>query len=595
MISTRASVTALLLLLPIPAIGQAEIENYEPAPVGLEGTAAPDALTQRTSNDHLSSPFWFQAQAPVWWRDGSWSNDARTAMRVMSAADRNGLNPADYQLQRLSAMLDSAAQSRDTRAVTAADVALSATVLRYLNDAFNGRVDPRSVRWGAATGSRQVETMLADALRSGQFDALVASAGPQTPQYRGLIQSRGYYQRLAAIQWPQVSDGPTLAPGDEGPRVAALREQLALLGDLPEAAPSVRVRTPERRVRVEEAPRPGLRSGVVLTSAGAESPAPSRWEEATQRQDDPILQRRPASSARYDSELEAAGRRFQERHGLNPDGRVGAGTRAALNVPPGERLKQIEANLERLRWMPEQLGDKHIVVNIPSFELRGYEQGRLAIRMPVVVGEPDWQTPVISDEIVNLKFAPTWTIPPNIVKQETLALIRRDPGYLERKNIRVFRNGREISPYDLDPGSVSPGAGYVFRQDPGRQNALGQIRFSLTNPHDIYLHDTPSAKAFGQTSRALSHGCVRVAEPEELALFVVGPNAGWDRKRVETAMNATKTHFHTLAEAVPVHLVYFTSWVDESGRLQFRDDVYGHDKRVLEAVQRRPAWSPPTA
>jgi murein L,D-transpeptidase YcbB/YkuD len=246
-----------------------------------------------------------------------------------------------------------------------------------------------------------------------------------------------------------------------------------------------------------------------------------------------------------------------------------------------------------MRWMPADLGERYVMVNIPAFQLTAVERGRAVLRMQVVVGEPDWQTPVLSDTIVDFKFAPTWTVPTSILRQEMLAQIRRDPGYLERKGLRVFRAGREISPWSIDWNSVTAGSGYVLRQDPGPRNALGQIRFSLTNPLDIYLHDTPATRAFAQANRALSHGCVRVAQPEELALFVLGGDPAWDRARIERAMSARNTHFHTLERPVPTYLVYFTAWVDESGTPQFREDVYGRDKELLAALERRSEWTPP--
>ena len=576
MVVRAASITLVLFL---QTAGAAWAQLSDPVLPGSE-SGVRSALDAPKAGA-LSSLFWFEEGRPVWWRDGAWSSEAAAALRAIGAADRHGLRAQDYSLPRLAAMLQNAAAG-DAGAVAVADTALSTTVLRFVSDLYNGRIDPRTVGWKAETASRPVETMLVDALREGRLEALLA--GPNDPGYRGLQQARTRYETLAALSWPMLPEGPTLGLGDEGPRVVIAREQLTILGDLAEpAAPTAGVRTQERRPRADDA----ANRGVILASAVAASDSRTRASGAE-------AQRRTAAAARFDAELAAAVRRFQERHGLEPDGRIGSGTRLALNVSPAERLRQIDVNLERRRWLPDDLGQRHLLVNVPAFELTAFDRASPVLRMRVVVGEPDWQTPVISDEIVNLRFAPTWTIPPKIVREETLAQIRRDPGYLERKSIRVFRYGREISPWELDPASVAPGSGYVFRQDSGPQNALGQLRFSLTNPYDIYLHDTPTVKAFAQANRALSHGCVRVQEPEQLALFVLNDPA-WDRARVETAMNAAKTHHYSLPMPVPVHILYLTAWVDDLGRLQFRSDIYGHDARTAAALQRRPAWEPPVS
>lgn len=582
----RAPVVLLLLALWPMYEGRAAVDQASATAAVQELLETAALSPPSTEVDRLRSLYMMRAYAPAWWQDGRWSAEAGTALQALAGADRRGLDAADYHPRRLSAALDAAAGG-DALAVAAADLQLSAAVMAYLGNMINGRIDPRTVDWKISYHPYPVEILLGEALRTGRLNHWLAVAGPQTPAFRALLDLRARYRELAAGPWPYLPEGPTLVRGDEGERVAILRRQLTLLGDLSNVpAPTANLRS-KRRNDTAGAAAGAQRPHVIPAAAGYEG------QHDRSLGTDGQIGAVGTAPARFDLALENAVRRFQQRHGLTVDGHVGPGTRAALNVPPQSRLRQIEANLERLRWMPTDLGERHVIVNIPAFELTAVAQDHVALRMPVVVGEPDWPTPVLSDEIVDFKFAPTWTVPSSILRREMLPQIRRDPGYLERKGLRVLYQGREVSPWEVDWSSVSAGSGYVLRQEPGPRNALGQIRFSLTNPYDIYLHDTPTTSSFARANRAISHGCIRVAQPEELALFLLDGDPSWDRARLRRAMNARDTHFHTLDRPVPVYLVYFTAWVDENGVAQFRDDVYGRDAALMAALERRPGRTPP--
>ncbi len=588
-----ASIAVLLLWLPAQATGELRAEPTQAAVAAeLRALLWNAGAVTAPAGPAIQAFYAGQGFAPVWWEEGRWSAEAEAAIKALAAADRHGLDPADYRPRHLAQRLGAAAQA-DARTVAAADVMLSATMLRFLDDMYNGRIDPTVVGWHVwQVPHGDPAALLSEALSSGRLDRWLAAAGPRSGPYRALRELHERYLGLAAMPWPELADGPTLELGSTDPRILVLRQQLAVLGDLPaDTVSSVEL---EHRPGADPSERRSRSPYYIPAAAG--TAAPGGWREMSTSGDAAArpapVRENVAPLVLFDAELEAAVRRFQARHGLLVDGRVGPGTRAALNVTPRQRLRQIEINLERRRWLPDDLGDRHVVVNIPAFELTAVEGGRVVHRMPVVVGESGWPTPVLSDDIVDLKFAPTWTIPASIVRQEILAQVRRDPGYLERKAIRVFRNGVEVSPWAVDWYATS-GAGYVFRQDPGRRNALGRIRFSLTNPQDIYLHDTPATSYFRRVHRALSHGCVRVADPMALAMFVLDGDPAWDRARLERAMNARRTHVKPLDRPVPVHLIYLTAWVDETGTAQFRDDVYGRDDRLAAALAGRPAWTPP--
>jgi len=282
----------------------------------------------------------------------------------------------------------------------------------------------------------------------------------------------------------------------------------------------------------------------------------------------------------FDAEVEAAVKAFQARHGLVVDGIVGAASRRALNQTPARRLARIKINLQRLEQL--HVEPRHILVNIPAFELTLIDQDQVLLRSRVVVGRPSRPTPAIVDQIVNLVLSPTWTPTPMIARLDILPKLVTDPGYLVREQIRVYdawgADAREINPFQVNWAKVSPDRlPYRFRQDPGPSNSLGQVRFSLTNDADIYLHDTPHRELFEKPLRAFSSGCVRVAEARALALYALAANGGWSSERLEDTLATRRKQVIRLAKALPIHLIYVTVWVDERGVAQFRDDIYGLD------------------
>jgi L,D-transpeptidase YcbB len=281
-------------------------------------------------------------------------------------------------------------------------------------------------------------------------------------------------------------------------------------------------------------------------------------------------------TAAYDGDLAAAVRRFQSLHGLEADGVIGPATRAALNVPAVARARQIAANLAPARRAPRLTGDRYVVVNIPALTLEAVERGRTALRMRVVVGKPDWPTPVVSARIEELVFAPRWAVPRSIVAAELLPLIRRNPGYLARTGFRVLLDSvvpdQEVSPDSLDWNAVDDSAAvYRFVQEPGPDNPLGGVKFVLRTPFNVYLHDTPARTAFERRQRALSHGCVRLEHASALAAWLL---PSWPSDSIAAAMTDGAERHVPLAAPVPVHLVYWTAWTEAGGMVAFRDDVY---------------------
>jgi L,D-transpeptidase YcbB len=261
---------------------------------------------------------------------------------------------------------------------------------------------------------------------------------------------------------------------------------------------------------------------------------------------------------------------------------VGPATVAALNVPVAERIRQVEINMDRWRWLPDAFGPDHLRVNVPAFRLHAYEDGARAFSMRVVVGRASQRTPVFSDEISFLVFSPFWEVPDGITRGTLLPQIVDDPSYLRRQRFEIVEGWHAgagtVAADEIDWAMARKEFPYRLRQRPGPRNALGQVKFMFPNRFNVYLHDTPATRAFDRADRALSHGCVRVERPVELAGWLLRHQQAWDDARIRAAMGQEAPQSVRLAHTTPVHLLYFTAWVDDNGVVQFREDVYGRDE-----------------
>jgi murein L,D-transpeptidase YcbB/YkuD len=271
------------------------------------------------------------------------------------------------------------------------------------------------------------------------------------------------------------------------------------------------------------------------------------------------------SSLFTDSLLHAV-KRAQTSFGLAATGVVDTVLVKQLNIPVEERMKQMSINLERMRWMPE-VTENRLLVNIPEYKLHVVENNTEVMQMNIVVGKTANSTVIFSDMLKYIVFSPYWNIPESIVINEVQPAMRRDANYLSKNNMEItgYSNGLPL-----------------IRQKQGRSNALGKVKFIFPNRYNIYLHDTPSKGLFSRQNRAFSHGCIRVSQPFELAKYLLRDDSTWTSQKINEAMNQQAERWVSLAEPMPVFLVYFTAWVNADGMLQFRDDIYGHDQRMKE-------------
>jgi murein L,D-transpeptidase YcbB/YkuD len=483
---------------------------------------------------------------PAWSRDGVPLPVADRLVQAIRVADREGLRPADYHVEAIDGALARVRLRRarqdapDPRRLADVDLLLTDAFLVYASHLLAGRIHPETIdpEWRANRRGLDLVPVLERALESEDVQGALRGLLPSQEGYARLRNALARYRRLAAAGgWPRVPEGPTLRLGDRDSRVAQLRQRLATSGDL-----------------------------VAGTDA------------------DPEL---------FDDHLQSALRRFQERYGLEADGAVGPATVEALNVSATRRAQQIELNLERWRWLPQDLGDRHILVNIAGFDLRVVEAGERVLDMRVMVGRPYRRTPVFSDTMRYLVLAPYWHVPRNLAVQDQLPLIRRDPGHLARLKIRVFEgwgaDTREIDPATIDWTQITANNfPYRLRQDPGPQNALGRVKFMFPNRFNVYLHDTPSRQLFAQASRDFSSGCIRIEHPIELAEYLLRDAPGWSRHAIERAADAGREKTVPLPRPIPVHLLYWTAWVDADGTMHFRRDIYASDERLERALQLPP-------
>jgi murein L,D-transpeptidase YcbB/YkuD len=287
---------------------------------------------------------------------------------------------------------------------------------------------------------------------------------------------------------------------------------------------------------------------------------------------------------RFDPELDKAIRRFQRRHGLEITGTIDPKTLNTLNVPVGERIKQIIVNMERWRWIPEKLTPDFVWVNIPEFKLHVIEGNKEIWTMDVIVGKAATSTPIFNDEIEYIVFSPSWNIPEKIAVEEIVPIIKADSSYLVDQQMEILQNNQPIDPHTIDWNNVREEElkKYTFRQKPGERNALGNVKFLFPNEYDVYLHDTPSNHLFKRTERGFSHGCIRIAEPVKFAQYLLRNDSTWTKQKIEDAMNSETEQYVKLKVKEPVYIVYFTAWTEPDGTMNFRDDIYGHDKKLTK-------------
>lgn len=485
----------------------------------------------------------------AWTRDGQPTPQALAMIELFQHAELKGLSPEDYdaskwpeRVQKLEQIRTSKDQSENAQDnIAQFDAAITISTVRYLSDLHLGRINPQELNFDIDVPAKRAAFNVAGLINDQLVDAadvssVVATAEPQNEMYRTTENALANYIQLAKQQ---------------------------------DAAPP--------------APLPSLPADVKTVGVGGMYPALGALLQRLQLEGDATTTETPTV---YTAGLSAAVKHYQQRHGLTDDGKLTPSTINSLNVPFDKRVQQIDDALEHWRWMPDNFVNPRILVNLPEFIVRTYEEDHsLAFKMRIVDGEANGHdTPVFVRTMRYLIFRPYWNVPPSIIRKELTPHIQRSGvGYLASKGYEVVKgDGTVVTGYSA---SDIEHLRYVIRQKPGPSNSLGLVKFMFPNEYDVYMHSTPELNLFSLTRRDRSHGCVRLQHADQMAAWVLNGQGDWDDDKIAAAMKTgPDNHQVSLKTQLPVVITYLAANADEDGSIHFFDDIYGYDKLLEEAL-----------
>lgn len=534
----RLKIFLMIILAPtlliLPAKGEREVREVFSLFSLFKGESSfQDALN--TSN--LTTPamvvfYEKMNNQPVWFEKGQLTRFGKIAIDVLKTVDQEGLNPEDYE--DVVHLIEVPKPLVEENWVNA-EILLTRRFLEFIDHVRIGRIDPMKISHDIKFHSPKTHAieLLIDALQDKKTEGnKLRLMAPNIPQYQDLkgILADYRHQEEGHIQEPKLTLSTPLKFGDSDKEVVILRQILISHGCL-----------------------------------------------------DPVLD----SGEKFDENVRAALNEFQKRYSLDMDGTVGTRTRDMLNFPVKEWIRKIIVNMERLRWLPDDLGHKHIIVNVAGYVLHGYEDSQVTLMMPIIVGRPDRKTPLFYATLRNIVLNPSWGVPHSIFINDKLPKIRNDPAYVRRANFIITdRQGKTIDPDAAD--WLNEGKNYYLRQSPGIHNALGQIKFNIENPYIIYLHGTPDQHLFTKRARAFSSGCIRLKYPLKLAAWVLNHDSQWSCDSIQSAINSGETQTLTPDEYVPVYFTYQTIWMKKSKkgkRIFYSNDPYKLDAKMIKVLK----------
>jgi len=484
---------------------------------------------------HFSAAYGASNYAPLWLRADGLSPQGMVVIQALERSECKGLSPEDYDASKWQQRIGSLKTTNDTQKADI-DAALTIATMRYISDLHIGRVNPKRFKFGIDATVKKYDLpqfLTQQVIHAANVQEVLAEVEPPYRGYKRTEDALEHYLELAkqgdGASVPGVKK--SVGIGDSYSGIAQLVARLRLLGDMP----------------------PG---GDAQT---------------------------------YDASVEEGVKHFQDRHGLNADGKLGAATVRELNTPLVDRVQQLGFALERWRWMPPEYPQPPVLVNIPEFRLRAFEADeKVALSMKVVVGKAaPTQTPIFTDSIRYIIFRPYWNVPPSIVRSSVIpGIARGGAGYLEKQRM-------EVSGGDGNLVAGLRSGRYTVRQKPGPKNSLGLIKFIFPNSYNVYLHSTPATELFSQSRRDFSHGCIRLEKPTELAAFLLRNQDGgkWTVEAVQKAMDSgPDNRTVSLQTSVPVLILYATAVVEEDGVVHFFDDIYGHDRSLKAVLEKGPPY-----
>ncbi len=491
-----------------------------------QGTAFAQALATAASDDAVIAEWYRSSGYQTLWTGPADAARRSDLLAALATAADHGLPVARYDVAALRAALTSATTEGDRGRV---ELAMTRAYLAFAHDLTSGAIQPATVDKGILREIAVIDpAVLLSRMAAGDSATVLDWLVPKSPAYLHLMKARiGLAARIADGGWGPAVSAASLAPGDSGPALIELRDRLVRMGYL-----------------------------------------------------------QPTATAVYDRQVEAAVRDFQMNHGLAPDGAAGESTIVELNIGPEQRLKSVIVALERERWMDHDRAARHIWVNLADFNARIIDRGRVVFETRVVIGKnvPDQRSPEFSDLMEHMVINPSWGVPRSIIVKEYLPLLQQNPNAVGHLQV-IDGRGRVVP-----RGAVNFGAytarnfPFALRQPPSDDNALGLVKFMFPNPYNIYLHDTPSKSLFAKEVRAYSHGCIRVADPFDLAHALLSVQSQAAEAEFDAHLKTGDETTVKLLVPVPVHLVYFTAYPEANGRIGYRRDVYGRDAALFEAL-----------
>ncbi len=499
------------------------LEPQTPIGLAIQAAMSPDV------SETVTLFYGKRAFAPIWFTETGITENAHLVVAAMAAANEHALNPDNYKPLRLVDQAGAASSPDDWAAF---ELELTKQYIRYATHLSSGRVQPNKINKALNLFPDRPDPnmLLEQAVDAVDFSTFLEALAPRSDNYARLKRRLAQYREKAATGgFTAVPEGDVLKPGMSDPRVPALRQRL-IEEDIPGASDH--------------------------------------------------------SGETYDGSLVEAVMVFQDYQGLADDGVIGKETFARLNVTLEEKLIQMELNMERRRWMRDDLGSFYVFVNLADQELKVVKNGKTIHTARVVVGKPYHATPVFSDQLEYVEINPYWNVPYSIATSEYLPKLQKNPAALSGKNIRVFQDGNEVAATQIAWNSYSRGKfPFRLRQDPGNSNALGRIKFMFPNKFNIYIHDTPSKGLFSRAERAFSHGCIRVSDPFALANVLL-ENKSTTPGHWEKIRDTDKRTIVKPGVPIEVHLTYLTAWMNKDGSTHFRKDIYGRDEKLLNALRK---------
>lgn len=500
---------------------------------GIHQYLEKEELPEKLNADFLS--FYKERNyMPAWLDEDGATDEAEELLAAVEKSTAHGLDPEKYRLQQLDSLYKKVeADDSEMKDYQLFEKTYTLAYLKLGSHLLAGALEPEKLdaMWETSSRKKELAPYLSKALEEGEIEKSLEKLEPTFTTYDGLKNALAHYRELEAQEenWKPLPATLVLKPGDSTEFADQLARRLHSLGDMEELPVLKGIFTPQ------------LASAVAA---------------------------------------------FQERHGLQQDSVVAENTITMLNVPISKRIDQIKLNLERLRWMPERPEGRHVVVNVPEYKLFVFEGADSTLQMRVIVGEAyKSTTPIFNDTIEYVSFSPTWSVPMSIATEEMLPRIRKNPGYLASRNLKLYESWQEdaaeLNPYDVNWKKVTPEEfPYKIEQQPGPSNALGRVKFMFPNRLAIYLHDTPADYLFDKSERDFSHGCIRVEKPVELANYLLQEQS-FDQEKVMEMMSLPEPENVYLEKEVPVFIEYRTAWMGQDGRVHFREDIYGHDSVQL--------------